>query len=133
MNSLTSGPAAALWVGLHILLLLVLSVRVVRLRRRHKVALGDGGHPDLAQAIRAFGNATEYAPVGLIGLVLLAQVGAPALAVHLGGLLLFAGRLTHAIGLSNSGGASLPRAAGMLVSWIAFVFIAAVLLIYAIV
>ncbi|MET0337655.1 MAG: MAPEG family protein [Caulobacter sp.] len=133
MNSLTSGPAAALWVGLHILLLLVLSVRVVRLRRRHKIALGDGGHADLALAIRAFGNATEYAPIGLIGLVIMAQVGAPALAVHLGGLLLFGGRLTHAIGLSNSGGASLPRAVGMLVSWIAFVFIAAVLLIYAIV
>ncbi|WP_269714440.1 MAPEG family protein [Caulobacter sp. NIBR2454] len=133
MNSLTSGPAAALWVGLHILLLLVLSVRVVRLRRRHKVALGDGGHPDLSQAIRAFGNATEYAPVGLIGLVLLAQLGALPFAIHLGGLLLFAGRLTHAVGLSSSGGASLPRAAGMLISWIAFVFIAAVLLIYAVV
>ena len=62
MDAVTSGHAAALWVGLHLILLLVLSLLVVRQRRRHKVALGDGGVPELAQAIRAFGNATEYVP-----------------------------------------------------------------------
>ena len=51
--------AAALWVGLHLILMLVLSVRVVRQRRLHGVQLGDAEIPELAQAIRAFGNATE--------------------------------------------------------------------------
>jgi len=50
--------AAALWIGLCLILMLVLSVRVVRLRRRHRVELGDGDIPELTQAIRAFGNAS---------------------------------------------------------------------------
>jgi uncharacterized membrane protein YecN with MAPEG domain len=65
MDTIASGHAAALWVGLHVLLLLTLSLLVVRLRQKHKVALGDEGIPELARAIRAFGNASEYIPVGL--------------------------------------------------------------------
>ena len=48
------------------------------------------------------------------------------------GLLLFAGRLTHAIGLSNSGGTSLPRAIGIVLTWVAYGFAAVALLFYAI-
>ena len=33
--------AAAFWASLHLLLLLVLSVRVVRQRQTHKVLIGD--------------------------------------------------------------------------------------------
>ena len=62
MDPATSPHAAALWVGLHIFLLLTLSALVVRQRRRHHVELGDGGVPELERAIRAFGNAAEYAP-----------------------------------------------------------------------
>ena len=128
-----SGPAAAaLWTGLHLILLLVLSVLVVRQRQKHHVALGDGGVPELAQAIRAFGNATEYVPTGLIGLGVLALAGAPALAVHLGGAMLFAGRLAHAVGLSRTGETSWPRSIGASVTWLAYVFIASTLLVYAI-
>jgi len=48
MPSLESvGHAAALWAGLHLFLLLVLSVLVVRLRQKHKVALGGEGIPEL--------------------------------------------------------------------------------------
>jgi len=38
--------------------------------------LGDGDVPELAQAIRAFGNATEYVPAALIGIAVLAMVEA---------------------------------------------------------
>ena len=99
MGAVTSGHAAALWVGLHLLLLLVLSLLVVRQRQRHKVALGDGGVPELAQAIRAFGNATEYVPAAMVGIAVLALVEAPPLAIHLTGLFLFTGRLLHGFGL----------------------------------
>jgi hypothetical protein len=124
--------AAALWAGLNLILLLVLSVRVVRLRRRNRVALGDGGHPGLAHAIRAFGNASEYVPAAVGALAILALVAAPALLVHLVGLVLFAGRLAHAIGLSRSGKASLPRAAGILATWLAYIVAAVALIFYAI-
>lgn len=132
MNAVTSGHAAALWVGLHLILLLVLSLLVVRQRRRHKIALGDGGVPELAQAIRAFGNATEYVPAALIGIAVLAMVEAPPLAVHLTGFLLFAGRVLHGFGLSRSGGTSLARAIGVTMTWLAYVFASVALLFYAI-
>jgi uncharacterized membrane protein YecN with MAPEG domain len=48
------------------------------------------------------------------------------------GLVLFAGRLIHAVGLSNSGGASIPRAIGMICTWVAYIFGAVALLFYAI-
>lgn len=132
MDTLASGHAAALWVGLHVILLLVLSLLVVRLRQKHKVAMGDEGIPELARAIRAFGNASEYVPVGLAAVIVLALVGAPPLAVHVVGLILFAGRLIHAIGLSNSGGVSIARSIGMICTWVAYVFGGVALLFYAI-
>ena len=121
--------AAALWVGLHLILLLVLSVLVVRQRRSHGVALGDADIPELTQAVRAFGNATEYVPAGLIAIAVLAMVGASPVIVHATGLALLAGRIAHAIGLSRSGGASLPRAAGIILTWLAYI-VAAVVLVF---
>lgn len=134
MDAVTSfsGNAAALWVGLHMFLLLVLSLLVVRQRQKHKVALGDEGIPELAQAIRAFGNATEYIPAALCGIAVLALVSAPSLAIHLAGFVMFAGRCLHAVGLSNSGGTSFPRVIGVLATWVAYVFIGVALLFYAI-
>ena len=133
MSLVTSGHAAALWTGLHLFLLLALSLLVVRQRQRHKVAFGDDGIPELAQAIRAFGNATEYIPAGLIALAVLAVVEAPALAIHIAGLVLLAGRVAHAVGLSQSGGASLPRAIGVMLTWLSYVFSGVALLFYAII
>jgi hypothetical protein len=132
MDVTPAAHAAALWVGLNLVLLLVLSVRVVRLRRRHGVVFGDGEVADLAQAVRAFGNATEYVPAALIGVVVLAVLAAPPLLVHAAGLLLFAGRVAHAWGLSRSGGASLPRAIGVVATWLAYIVVAAALIFYAV-
>ena len=132
MDTITSGHAAALWAGLHLFLLLALSMLVVRLRQKHKVALGDEGIPELARAIRAFGNAAEYVPTGIAALAVLAVTGAAPLAIHVVGLLLFAGRVLHAIGLSNSGGASIPRAVGMVATWLAYIFAGVALLLSAI-
>jgi len=132
MDVSASAHAAALWAGLHLFLLLVLSVLVTRQRRKHRVALGDGGVPELAQAIRAFGNATEYVPTALIGLAVLALAGAPPLLIHLIGVVLFAGRVLHAFGLSRSSEASMPRAIGVLATWIAYIAAAAALMFYAI-
>jgi len=128
----TSGHAAALWVGLHLLLLLTLSVLVVRQRRVHRVALGDGGTPALAQAIRAFGNATEYIPSGLVALTVMAVLNVHPALVHIAGLSLFLGRALHAVGLSRSSEATPLRAASMLLTWLAYVFAAVTLLVYAI-
>ena len=132
MDATASAHAAALWVGLHLILLLVLSLLVVRQRRAHGVVLGDADIPALTQAVRAFGNATEYVPAGLIAIAVLAMVGAPPMVVHLTGLILLAGRVSHAIGLSRSGGASILRSAGVILTWLAYILAGVALIFYAI-
>jgi uncharacterized membrane protein YecN with MAPEG domain len=132
MDTIASGHAAALWAGLHLFLLLILSLLVVRLRQKHKVALGDEGIPELARAIRAFGNATEYVPTGVASLAVLAVAGASPLTVHVVGLVLFAGRAIHAFGLSTNGGASIGRSIGMVATWLAYIFAGVALLLSAI-
>ena len=127
-----SAQAAALWAGLHIVLLLVLSVLVTRQRRKHRVETGDGGVPALQQAIRAFGNASEYVPAAMVGLGVLALAGALPLLIHPIGVTLFVGRVLHAVGLSRSTAATSLRAGGVLATWISYVAIAAALLFYAI-
>jgi uncharacterized membrane protein YecN with MAPEG domain len=127
-----AGQAAALWVGLHLLLLLVLSGLVVRQRQRHRVLSGDEGVPELRQARRAFGNATEYVPSGIGALVTLALVGAPGLVVHGVGAVLFLGRLIHGVSLSVSTGASRGRSAGTILTWLAFLFAGCLLLVYSV-
>ncbi|WP_292042265.1 MULTISPECIES: MAPEG family protein [unclassified Brevundimonas] len=111
--------AAALWGGLLILLLFVLSGTAAGRRRRHRIAFGDGGQPDLAVASRAFGNAAEYIPAGLCGLILLALLGVPTPLIHTVGALLLTGRLIHALALLYQSGLTLARATGMTLTWLA--------------
>lgn len=132
MDPQASAHAAALWTGLHLILLLVLSVLVTRQRRKHHVEIGDGGVPALNQAIRAFGNAAEYVPAALVGLGVLALAGAMPLLIHPIGFMLFAGRVMHAVGLSRSTSVSWLRTVGVLATWIAYVALAAALLFYAV-
>jgi uncharacterized protein len=132
MDPKDASHAVALWVGLHLILLLVLAVLVTRQRRRHRVEIGDGGVPTLTQAIRAFGNAAEYVPAALVGLAVLAMVGAAPLLIHALGLTLFLGRVLHAVGLSRSSAATWPRSVGALATWIAYIAGAAALLFFAI-
>lgn len=125
-----AGRAAALWSGLCVLLLFALSLLVVRQRRKHSVLIGDGEVPGLVGASRAFGNATEYIPVSIGALAVLATVAAPPAALHLIGALLFAGRLAHAVGLSRSTGVSPGRAIGMALTWVALLVAGVMLLFY---
>ncbi|WP_411816391.1 MAPEG family protein [Hyphococcus sp. DH-69] len=91
--------AAALWVGLNALLLIVLSGRVGMARMKNQVNLGDGDNPAMLKAIRTQGNYIEYAPAALGGLVLLALLNAPIALIHTLGALFFLARLSHLAGL----------------------------------
>ena len=123
--------AAALWAGLLVLLMLALSILTVSQRRRHKVAYGDADQPKLAAAIRAFGNAAEYIPGAVGALAVLAIAGAEAWVVHIGGAVLMAGRIVHAVGLSFTTGVSLGRSYGMLLTWAAYLYFVVALLFHA--
>jgi len=83
------------------LILIRLSLIVIRLRRLHKISLGDGRKEDLRRAIRAQGNATEYMPIALLLLFALELNQAPMWLVHLSGFAFVAGRLMHAFALPD--------------------------------
>lgn len=120
---------AAVFAGFNLLLLVILAFNVSGARRRHKVALGDGGNPAVLQVIRAHGNAAEYIPAGIVGLALL-SILEPVSALMIQGLggLFTAGRVLHAIGLSTSSGPSPGRVGGMLATWLALAGMAGLLI-----
>ncbi len=69
-----------------------LSNRVIRLRRRLKVAIGAGGEAAIERAARVQANFSEYVPMALI-LLLLAEIqGGSPLVLHAIGLALVVGR-----------------------------------------
>ncbi len=108
--------AAALYIGVNILLLLFLSFRVVGRRRSAKVSLGTGGDSDLEIRTRAHGNAAEYIPITMLGLFVMTQFAVPIWAIHAVGGTFTLGRLLHAYGLSASVQAG--RALGMVLTWL---------------
>ena len=118
-SHLSAVQAAGVWSGALILLMLVLSIRVVIHRRKHRVLFGDGGVEQMTLATRAFGNAAEYVPLGIGALILLAISGYAPWIVHAVGATFFIGRLVHPIGLgSGKGGPSLGRVVGMSLTWL---------------
>lgn len=114
----------ALYAALIALLLLVLGVRVMLGRRRHRVGIGDGGNPALQQAVRVHANAVEWG-LPVLALMLIAELNrAGPLLLHGAGIALVAGRILHAVGLSTRTGVSFGRASGMVLTWAALLVLA---------
>lgn len=105
-----------IYAALLTLLLLVLFLRVVRLRWITKTGIGDGGHSNLAKAIRAHGNFVETVPWILILMILQEQMHANPMWLHGYGIALILARLAHAWGLSHSAGTTPGRGVGVLLT-----------------
>jgi uncharacterized protein len=105
-------PITALYAGLLALVMLALALRVIRLRWKLRVGIGDGGDKAMSRAIRVHGNATEHVPIALLLLLVaeLNHVGSSWL--HACGIVLVFARILHAMGLGRSIGASWERMAG---------------------
>jgi len=90
----------------------ILMTWVAQGRFRAAVGLGDGGDQALLRRIRMHANLAENAPIFLIllGLNELTGQRGVAVAVIAGAFVFF--RLAHAVGLSRTGGASIPRIVG---------------------
>lgn len=127
---MTNLHLVAVYAGVNILLLLILAILVVAGRWKTQAMIGDNGNPDMLRAMRVHANAAEYIPAALVGLVILAVLNpeAPQWLIHAGGATLTLGRVLHAIGLSSSAGRSFGRAAGILLTWTAFLLIGASLI-----
>jgi uncharacterized membrane protein YecN with MAPEG domain len=78
-----------------------LSLRVIGLRRQHRIRYGDGGNQVLVIARSAQSNAAQYIPPGLILLFALEVNNAPVALIHAAGAALLSGRLLHAFGILN--------------------------------
>ena len=116
----------AIYAGLLALLFLWLSLRVVGARRTHKVSVGDGGERAVLKAMRAQANCAEYAPIGIILLALAELQGLPALAMHLLGAALLAGRVLHGWGYGRTPQVVHARVWGMYLT-VGSIFTAAIL------
>lgn len=77
-----------------------LSWSALRLRRKHKVGVGDGDREDLRKALRAHANFAEYAPISVVLLYFLELHGGYATwLIHVLCSSLCVGRFVHAYGV----------------------------------
>ncbi len=91
-----------LYAGLLSLLFVGLSIRTLRMRRRLGIAIGDAGNAAMLRAMRVHSNFAEYVPLSLLLIYFVEATGATALLVHGLGACIVAGRISHAVGVSQA-------------------------------
>ena len=100
------------YAGLLAVFYVLLSFRIILMRKEFKVGIGHGDKKELHRAIRVHGNFAEYVPLALFLILLLELNKADDWVLHSLGTMLLFGRLLHAMGLSKSAGTSMPRFLG---------------------
>ena len=102
-----------IYAALAAFLFVLLSVRVIRARRTHKISIGDANNLVMRRAMRVQANFAEYTPFALILMAFAELQGAPAWAIHSLGVALLAGRMIHASGLGREPEPANLRTIGM--------------------
>jgi uncharacterized protein len=118
-------PITALYAGLLAPLFLLLSIRVIRMRRGAKVGVGDGGDKDLLRRMRVQANFAEYAPFTLLLMGLAESLNSWSWLLHLSGFALVTARVLHAYGVSQSPENFRFRVSGMAMTFSAMGVLAA--------
>lgn len=113
-----------IYAGILALLLVYLSFKVIFRRQSAKVSLGDGDDSMLNKRIRVHANFVEYAPMGLILLLMAELQGAPIWICHILGVMLVAGRVMHAHGLAAQPQIVPLRKNGMIITFAMLTFAA---------
>ena len=124
--------AAGLYAALNMGVLMWLANETGKIRRREKIALGDGGNKLLARVMRGHANGIENVPMFLIMLVTAALMGMPAIAVHVLGLVFTVGRAIHATYFVSLGAPIRNRFVGFGISFLAHLVLTAGLLVHGI-
>ncbi len=91
----------ALYAGLLTPIFVFLGINVIRARRKNLVPVGDGGNTLLLRRMRVQANFAEYVPLALILMVLIELMKGSHILLHVMGVVLFVGRLSHAYGMSQ--------------------------------
>ena len=120
-----------LYADLLALLFLGLSFRVILYRRRSRISLLDQGDEALRTRIRAQGNCAEYAPIGILLILILELMLAPLWLLHLFGLMLLGGRCIHAVGFQSVPPVLRLRIFGMMLTTVQIAATALAILFYA--
>lgn len=122
----------AFYAGLLAILFIVLSFRVIAKRNQYKVAIGSNGQELLQRAIRVHANFAEYVPFALLLMFLAEYSGLAPLYLHILGIALIIGRLSHAYGVSQQQEPLKFRVFGMIISMLVIIVAAiASILLYA--
>ena len=100
-----------------------LAIRIVMLRVKAKVLIGDGGNPLLAARMRAQLNYAEYTPLVLILMGLIELARGTQNWLWAAGILYILGRILHPFGMDKQTPHPL-RAVGILTTWIVLIGLA---------
>lgn len=98
-------------------LFVYLSIRVIGMRRAHKISIGDADNMVMRRAMRVQANFAEYTPLVLILMAFAEVQGTPGWAIHCLGVTLLIGRVIHASGLGRE-----PEPANLRTIGMAFTF-----------
>ncbi|MEE9359313.1 MAG: MAPEG family protein [Hyphomicrobium sp.] len=109
----------AFYAALLGLFFVFLSFRVVGWRRLKSVELGHGEDSELLRRMRVHANFAEYVPFTLLLMAIAESMTAPRPLIHVAGLILIAGRLMHAYGLSQTPHILRLRVGGMILTFTA--------------
>jgi uncharacterized membrane protein YecN with MAPEG domain len=112
-----------LYAGLLVLWFVVLSARVVNIRRRG-ISFGDNGDPAVARIVRAQGNFAEYVPIALLMMGFLEVDRHSIYWLHALGIALVVARLLHGLALSFGWQPRFGRIAGAALTFIVLVILA---------
>ena len=99
-----------------------LALRIVRMRVRDEVLIGDGGDDLLAGRMRAHANLVEYAPFVVVLLALIELARGSGVALGLTALIFVIARIAHPMGMDLRR-SNLPRAGGAIVTWLVLAFL----------
>jgi hypothetical protein len=110
-------PITAFYAALLAALFVFLSVRVIGHRREARVEIGPGNDPELLRRMRVHANFAEYVPFALLLMALTESIKSPSVLLHILGLLLLAGRVIHAYGLSQTPHILRYRVLGMTITF----------------
>jgi len=95
----------------------LLSINVIRARRRHKVGIGTGRNKSVERAMRVHANFAEYVPFALLLIALLELNKSNSLLLMGLCSALLVGRLVHAYGVSMENERFAFRVSGMMMTF----------------
>ena len=95
---------------------------------RHRFKGDSVDQVKLEKAVRAHGNNTEYVPIILIGLGVMAMMGASAQTISILGGTLFVARIFHAYGIQQPKMPNIFGMVGNITTWLVMLCVATTLL-----